>query len=343
MIAADDAVSDRAPRPAAEAPRRVVATAPGKVNLALAVGAPEPDGYHPLATVFLALDLVEEVEATASDALRLAFDPASPIEVAGLACDDSNLAIRAARALAEHAGIAPRASLRITKRVPIAGGMGGGSADAAATLLACDALWGLGTPREELHAIARALGADVPFALEGGAALGTGRGDLLEPVPARGPLHLVLVLDGEGMSTPATYRELDRLRDAGELPQPGPAEVPAALLAALAAGDAEALGAHLANDLEAPAIRLRPRLAATLAAGRALGAAGALVSGSGPTVALLAASDAAAAEIAASLAAEGRSVLRASGPAGASAAPDDALPAAAPHPTASPDSTEEPR
>lgn len=302
--------------------RRVVASAPGKINLALAVGPLDADGYHPLATVFLALDLVETVEAVlpaddvpTADALTLAFDPDSEIDVAGLACDESNLAIRAARALAEHAGVEARAALRIRKRVPIAGGMGGGSADAAATLVACDALWGLETPREELHAIARTLGADVPFALDGGAAFGTGRGDRLEPVPAAGELHVLLVLDAEGMSTPATYRELDRLRETGELPTPVETSVASELLAALAAGDAEALAPRLANDLQAPAIRLRPRLAEAIADGVRYGALAGIVSGSGPTVALLAARRDEAQHLAAQLELDGRRVLLASGPA----------------------------
>ena len=297
-------------------PRLVIARAPGKVNIALAVGDLADDGYHPLATVFLALDLVEDVEARPAEGLHLEYAP-GPIDTAGLATDETNLALRAARILADATGHPADAALRITKRVPIAGGMGGGSADAAAALVACDALWGTNLTREDLLALGARLGSDVPFALVGGAAVGTGRGDRLAPALAEGRFEWVLRLSDEGMSTPATYRALDEHREAhrADLPPTGEPEIDPRVLHALRAGDPVALADALANDLQAPALRLRPDLAEVLELGESSGALAGIVSGSGPTLAFLAEDAAAADALAAVLAEAGHETVRAAGPA----------------------------
>ncbi|MFF2812331.1 4-(cytidine 5'-diphospho)-2-C-methyl-D-erythritol kinase [Streptomyces sp. NPDC058000] len=272
-------------RPAAPG---VTVRVPAKVNVQLAVGGRRPDGFHDLANVFLAVGLYDEVTATPADTLTLTC--AGP-DADQVPLDDTNLAARAARALAARHGLDPQVHLHIAKDIPVAGGMAGGSADAAGALLACDALWGTATPQDELLAICAELGSDVPFSLVGGAALGRGRGELLEPLPVGGTFHWVFAVADGGLSTPAVYKECDRLRDASgtgattaDIPDPEPSP---ALLDALRTGDPAALAAALSNDLQAAALSLRPSLAATLAAGTAAGALAALVSGSGPTTAFL--------------------------------------------------------
>jgi 4-diphosphocytidyl-2-C-methyl-D-erythritol kinase len=292
---------------------------PAKVNVQLAVGGVGEDGFHALANVFLAVGLYDEVtvsEAAVSEAAGRAggveLSCAGP-DAAQVPLDESNLAARAVRALAARYGVEPAVRVHIAKDIPVAGGMAGGSADAAAALVACDALWGLGADRAELAGIAAGLGSDVPFALLGGAALGRGRGDLLEELPVGGTLHWVFAAADGGLSTPAVYRECDRLRaasgaghTAAERPAPEPDP---AILAALRSGDpaelAGALAARPANDLQAAALSLRPSLAATLETGTAAGALAALVSGSGPTCAFLAKDPEAADSIAAALRASG--------------------------------------
>lgn len=293
-----------------------VARAPGKINLTLAVGDLAADGYHPLATTFMALDLYEEVEARAGSGVLLEYVP-GPVATTGLETGESNLAVKAVRLLAEATGHPADAHLRILKRVPIAGGMGGGSADAAATLVACDALWGTHLTREDLCALAAKLGSDVPFAILGGAAVGTGRGDELTSTLTEGRFEWVLRLSDEGMSTPATYRALDEHRerfatDLGATPEP---EVDEEVLHALRGGDVRALADLLVNDLQAPAMRLRPDLAEALEFGETNGALSGIVSGSGPTVAFLAEDAPSADALAATLTAAGHRVVRASGPA----------------------------
>ncbi|MER6250930.1 4-(cytidine 5'-diphospho)-2-C-methyl-D-erythritol kinase [Streptomyces sp. NPDC001584] len=276
----------------------VTVRVPAKVNVQLAVGAARPDGFHDLANVFLAVSLYDEVTATPADALTITCTGPDADQVP---LDRTNLAARAAEILAARAGIEPAVHLHIAKNIPVAGGMAGGSADGAAALLACDTLWGLDTPRAELLDICAELGSDVPFSLVGGAALGTGRGELLTPVGA-GTFHWVFAVADGGLSTPAVFREFDHLTASTPVPAP---EASPALLAALASGDADALGATLANDLQAAALSLRPQLARTLAAGVDGGALAALVSGSGPTTAFLAADEEAAAKVAAALEASG--------------------------------------
>lgn len=290
--------------------RSVTARAPGKVNLSLHVGAREADGYHPLVTVFQAVSLVEEVTATAA--------PTFSLEVSGpgaehVPLDGTNLALRAAHALAEHTGVRLGARLSITKGIPVAGGMAGGSADAAATLVALDALWGTALTRPELLGLAAGLGADVPFCLQGHTAVGVGRGDVLTAAMAQGEFHWVFALRAQGLSTPEVFRRFDE-RGSGlaDLPE----EADTALMAALRAGDAVRLGEALSNDLQPAALELAPDLAGTMDAARAAGALGVVVSGSGPTVAVLARSAAHAASVAAALTVAGvcASTVCASGP-----------------------------
>ncbi|MEU1125913.1 4-(cytidine 5'-diphospho)-2-C-methyl-D-erythritol kinase [Streptomyces sp. NPDC005899] len=261
--------------------RSVTVRVPAKVNVQLAVGAARPDGFHDLANVFLAVGMYDEVTATPADALRVT---CSGPDAGLVPLDATNLAARAAIALAERHGIAPDVHLHIAKDIPVAGGMAGGSADGAAALLACDALWGTGAGREELLALCAELGSDVPFSLTGGAALGVGRGERLTPAEVGGTFHWVFAVADGGLSTPAVYGEFDRLTAGTQVPEP---TASAALLAALRTGDTAALADALSNDLQAAALSLRPSLADTLAAGTAAGALAALVSGSGPTTAFL--------------------------------------------------------
>ena len=298
--------------PAAGPVVRVRASA--KINLHLAVGDVRADRYHDLVTVFHAVDLADELTITAADRHSVRTTPAD-----GVPAGARNLAGMAARMLAKRSGAGGPVAIEIAKQIPVAGGMAGGSADAAATLVGCAALWGLDMARGELAQIGAELGADVPFALTGGTAVGTGRGDLLSPVLARTPLHWVLALADEGLSTPVVFTELDRLRAGGRQgksapPRVGPVEV---ILSALASGDPAAVAAALGNDLQAAAVSLQPGLRRTLRAGIAAGALAGLVSGSGPTVALLCADAESAGGIAAELAGSGtcRTVRTASGPA----------------------------
>ncbi|PWC02907.1 4-(cytidine 5'-diphospho)-2-C-methyl-D-erythritol kinase [Agromyces badenianii] len=261
--------------------------APGKINLFMRVGAVQRDGYHDLATAYQAVSLYEDVRAWPDDAFSVSFG--GSVDTSGLPTDRSNLAIKAAKLLARTAGVPGGVHLEIDKHVPIAGGMGGGSADAAATLVACDALWGTALSKEELHALAAKLGADVPFALSGGTAIGTGRGDRLSPALATGSFHWVLAVAEFGLSTPAVYNELDRQRESRLAIVADDAQpvVDTAVLQALRAGDPRRLAAALHNDLQAAALSLAPGLGGILELGEAHGALAGLVSGSGPTVAFL--------------------------------------------------------
>ncbi len=258
-------------------------TAPAKINLCLGVGPVRPDGYHPLATVYQAVGLFDEVvlRPAASPDLTVSGDG---VDVAEVPTDGSNLAMRAVRLLGEHHDEELTVAVHVRKRIPVAGGLAGGSTDAAAALVGADTLFGLHTPREELLAIAAQLGSDVPFCLVGGTAMGSGRGELVTPVMTRGEYWWLVVPDAAGLSTPAVYQQFDRLNAARSVPEP---EVPDELLAGLRAGDARRLGAALENDLEPAALSFRPDLAELLGAGRAASAHGALVSGSGPTTVFL--------------------------------------------------------
>ena len=290
----------------------VTVRVPAKVNLQLSVGAPRPDGFHELATVFQAVGLCDEIVA------RTPATPGITLTLSGegegvLPLDESNLAYRAAVLLAEHTGVEPAVDLHIHKSIPIAGGMAGGSADAAGALLACDALWRQSTPRDELMALAAELGSDVPFALHGGTAIGTGRGEHLTPVLSRGSFHWVFAVADAGLSTPAVYAECDRLRGARKVPDPYVSDM---LMQAVRAGDALLLGKALHNDLQPAALSLRPMLRQVLEVGEDFGALGGVVSGSGPTCAFVARDEEHALDIAVALTASGvcRTVRRATGP-----------------------------
>ena len=285
---------------------------PAKINLALKVGAPRADGYHPLATVYQAVSVYDEVQAVWADPDE--FDVVVSGEGADLVpVDDSNLAVRAAKLLARtHApNDSLGASLSIKKSIPVAGGLAGGSANGAAALLACAVLWDLDITAEEMRALAAELGSDVPFALLGGTAVGSGRGEEVAPALAQGTYHWVLAFGYHGLSTAAVYRRFDDLS-----PNEAPPEVPADLMNALRSGDPKHLARALSNDLEPAALDLQPRLRTVLETGLEYGALGALVSGSGPTCAFLAADESAAVDLSVSLSAEGlcRAVRRATGP-----------------------------
>ncbi|QKW34051.1 4-(cytidine 5'-diphospho)-2-C-methyl-D-erythritol kinase [Actinomadura sp. NAK00032] len=299
----------------------VTVRVPAKVNLQLGVGPLRDDGYHDLVNVFHAVSLFDEVTARPAERLEIRVEaaPYSRVEIGGVPTDDDNLAARAARAVAARLGTEPRVALRIRKAIPVAGGMAGGSADAAAALVACARLWDdrerPALSRDDLMEIGAGLGSDVPFAVLGGTAVGTGRGERLTPALTRGVFHWVFATADGGLSTPAVYGECDRLRLEEGLPPARP-EVSEPLMTALATGDAKALGAALTNDLQPAALSLRPSLRRTVDAGRDLGAIGALVSGSGPTCAFLAETDEDAADLADALAGAGvaAQVVRASGP-----------------------------
>ncbi|MEU0334183.1 4-(cytidine 5'-diphospho)-2-C-methyl-D-erythritol kinase [Streptomyces sp. NPDC006193] len=260
----------------------VTVRVPAKVNVQLAVGAARPDGFHDLANVFLAVGLYDEVTVAPADGLRVTCEGPDAGQVP---LDGTNLAARAAVALAGRRGIEPNVHIHIAKDIPVAGGMAGGSADGAGALLACDTLWGTGATRAELLDICAELGSDVPFSLVGGAALGTGRGERLTALETGGTFHWVFATAGRGLSTPAVFREFDRLTEGLSVPEPVASPD---LLAALAKGDPDALAAAVSNDLQPAALSLFPELADTLEAGREAGALAALVSGSGPTTAFLA-------------------------------------------------------
>jgi len=296
-------------------PRVVHAKAPGKINVFFKVGARLDDGYHEVASAYQAVSLGDEVRVTEAEDFSVSVTGSVPLDRVPL--DDSNIAIAAARLLAAHAGHQGGARIEIDKHVPATGGMGGGSADAAATLIACDALWGTELSRDELLDLARELGADVPFSLLGGTAIGTGRGDELSPALAKGAFHWVLALADFGLSTPDVYRELDshRRRHAADIAPVEPVpRVDPDVLQALRAGDASMLAAAMHNDLQAAALHLEPSLAETLELGERSGALAGIVSGSGPTIAFLASDADAALELQVALSASRLTVVRASGP-----------------------------
>ena len=290
--------------------------APAKLNLSLAAGRLRADGFHDLTTVFHAVGLYDEVVLTRADELSVTVTDGPGARGAGdVPLDATNLAVRAVALVAAQTGSDARVAISITKGIPVSGGCAGGSADAAAALVGADALWGTGLSKGELSGLAAQLGSDVPFALHGGTALGTGRGEQLTEVLERGEYSWVLAVSEGGLSTPAVYAELDRQREAGPV---AVASSPDAVLSALRQGDAPALGRALGNDLEPAALALRPALRPVIEAARSLGAAGAVVSGSGPTVAVLARDEAHAHALAAGLVGRGvcSDVRRAVGPVG---------------------------
>ena len=296
--------------------------APAKINLQLAVGPLRDDGYHDLVTVFQAVSLYDEVTAAIVDG-----PGEDVVGVSGEGADSvpagpDNLALRAATALAQVAGLSPdpgrHLEITIRKRIPVAAGLAGGSADAAAALVACNELWQAGLSIEQLSGIAAGVGSDVAFALLGGTAVGQGRGEQLSPALASGEYHWVLAVADGQLSTPAVYQALDRLRASASVPDAatGPDALDNALMTALRSGEPTAVGPALSNDLQAAALSLFPALRKTLNAGQELGALGAIVAGSGPTCVFLAANADRAVDLAAALSGAGvcRAVARASGP-----------------------------
>lgn len=291
-------------------PMPVTVRVPAKVNLELRVGGLRPDGYHGLSTVYQAVSLHDDITVVAD--AEWSCEVTGPL-ADGVPCDEDNLALVAGRLLEAEITSSTPAAITIRKRIPVAGGMAGGSADAAATLVALDRLWRSGWSREDLEELAAEIGSDVPFLISGGTAIGSGRGEQLAPVLARGTYHWVFALSHEGMSTPQVYAELDRLRAGASVPDPVPG---VELMAALRSGTASELAKHLHNDLQDAAISLRPQLGEVLDSGMEYGALAGVVSGSGPTVAFLVADNEAGIDLAVALTASGAvgDVRRASGP-----------------------------
>lgn len=286
--------------------------APGKLNLFFEVGGVHEDGYHDVASAYQAVSLYEDVWASPSDEFTVAIS--GTVDVSGVPADDRNLAVRAARLVAQRIGYSGGVHLDIVKHVPVAGGMGGGSADAAAALVACDALWGAELGSAELHKLASRLGADVPFALMGGTAIGTGRGDQLSPALAKGRFDWVVVPSNAGLSTPEVYAHLDELRARPDIAATRTPAVDPAVLQALRAGDPVALAEHTRNDLQIAALSMRPQLREVLELGEESGALAGLVSGSGPTLAFLTVDPESALELQITLSAAGYEALHVHGP-----------------------------
>lgn len=293
-------------------PSHVVARVPGKINLQLSVGPLQRDGYHPVATVFQAVSIFDDVKVALSNRAGITIlSGGKPSDY--LPLDKNNLAYQAAELMMKKFEISDGLEITLTKEIPIAGGMAGGSADAGATIVAIDSLFGLGLKRNEMERIGSELGADIPFTISGGTAIGTGRGDQITPVLSRGSYNWVLALSSSGLSTPAVYGECDRLREGLQV---APPHVSDSLLHALSAGDAVALGKALSNDLQPAACSLKPALRLILDVGMDYGALGGLVSGSGPTVAFLAENEDHALDLVVALTSSGvvGNVVRASGP-----------------------------
>ena len=291
----------------------VTVRVPAKVNLQLSVGPREANGYHNLVSVFQAVSLFDDVTLTKSHEGSGVTISVTGEQTHGVPEDSSNLAVKAALLIAEKFDFDVDVHIEVKKSIPVAGGMAGGSADAAATLIAMDALYKLEATREELLDLGSQLGSDVPFMIAGGTAVGTGRGDQLTAALSRGTYHWVFALSSVGLSTPAVYAECDRMRAELEIAAPKVSDV---LMQALLSGDPAQVGAALSNDLQNPACSLRPALSLVLEVGRDYGALGAIVSGSGPTVAFLVADEEAGLDLAVALTASGvvGSVARATGP-----------------------------
>jgi len=293
--------------------KKVTVRVPAKINLQLSVGPREADGYHNLVTVFQAISIFDEVTVEFTPAKSGVTISITGDQTHGVPADANNLAVKAVELMAKEYDLEVDAHIEIKKAIPVAGGMAGGSADAAATIVAIDYLYSLGMSREEMTEIASQLGSDVPFMLSGGTAIGTGHGEQLTAALSRGTYHWVLALSTVGLSTPAVYTECDRLRSGSEIAEPQTNEQ---LMQALLAADPKAVGTNLVNDLQAAACSLRPALRLVLDVGQEYGALGALVSGSGPTVAFLVSDEEAGLDLAVALTASGvvGSVARAYGP-----------------------------
>jgi len=293
--------------------RGVVVRVPAKINLQLAVGPLGADGFHEVTTVFQAISLFDDVTlkfAPENSGISITLSGATSN---GVPATDENLAVRAAKLMAEKYDLSTDLAIHLKKEIPVAGGMAGGSADAAGVIVAMDALFEIGLSRDEMESIAAQLGSDVPFGISGGISIGRGRGDQLTPALSRGNYHWVLALSSQGLSTPAVYQECDRLREGLDIASP---QVSDSMMQALRAGDPIALGAALSNDLQAAACSLRPALRLVLDVGRDYGALGSIVSGSGPTVAFLVEDEEKSMDLTVALSSSGvvAGVVRASGP-----------------------------
>jgi 4-diphosphocytidyl-2-C-methyl-D-erythritol kinase len=292
----------------------VVTRVPGKVNLQLSVGPLGSDGFHEVTTVFQAISLFDDVSVSEGKPGAGVSISISGQTASGVPVDASNLAVRAANLMIKEFEISPDLEIKLKKEIPVAGGMAGGSADAAGVIVGLDSLFNLGLSRVEMEKIGSQIGSDVPFSISGGVANGTGRGDQITPALAKGSYTWVLALSSQGLSTPAVYQECDRLREGLSIATP---QVSEALMQALRAGDANALGKSLLNDLQAAACSLRPALRLVLDVGNDYGALGGIVSGSGPTVAFLVADEEHAMDLTVALSSSGvvSSLVRAIGPA----------------------------
>ena len=264
--------------------KSVTVRVPAKVNLQLSVGPKEADGYHNLVSVFQAISIFDDIT------IKLG-EPGSGLTISvtgdqthGVPADANNLAAKAVSLISKEYDLTVDAHIEIKKSIPVAGGMAGGSADAAGTIIGIDYLYSLDMTREEMIEIAAKIGSDVPFMLSGGTAIGTGHGDQLTAALSRGTYHWVLAVSTVGLSTPAVYAECDRLRGELEIVEPQTNE---ALMQSLLAADASGVGAALVNDLQLAACSLRPAIRLVLDVGQEYGALGAIVSGSGPTVAFI--------------------------------------------------------
>jgi len=290
--------------------KSVEVQAPAKVNLQLSVGPKEADGYHQVVTVFQAVSLMDVIKISESDQFGISI---KGDYTTGVPLDQSNLIFKAVQLMSEKFDTSTSLDFEINKSIPVAGGMAGGSADAAASLLGIDQLYGLGLTKDELAEVAREIGSDVPFMLHGGTAVGRGRGDEITPALSRGTYHWVIAVSSSGLSTPAVYGECDRLRTGLDIKAP---TLNDELLQSLLSGDSVRVGKSLNNDLQAAACSLRPALRLILDTGQEYGALGGIVSGSGPSVAFLVADEDHSLDLAVALTSSGvvGSVARAQGP-----------------------------
>ena len=293
--------------------RGVTARVPAKVNLQLSVGPLGADGFHEVTTVFQAISLFDDVTVATADkgeGIKISITGQTS---GGVPADNSNLAVKAAQLMIKNYDLPEDLVIKLKKEIPVAGGMAGGSADAAGVIVGLDSLFELGLSRDVMESVGSKIGSDVPFSICGGVAIGTGRGDQITPALAKGSYNWVLALSGQGLATPSVYQECDRLREGLSIAPPVVSEP---LMQALRAGDAKALGKALTNELQPAACSLRPALRLVLDVGVDYGALGGIVSGSGPTVAFLVSDDDHAMDLTVALSSSGvvSSVVRASGP-----------------------------
>jgi 4-diphosphocytidyl-2-C-methyl-D-erythritol kinase len=293
--------------------KSVTVRVPAKVNLQLSVGPKEADGYHNLVSVFQAISIFDDITIKLGEPGSGLTISVSGDQTHGVPADANNLAAKAVSLISKEYDLTVDAHIEIKKSIPVAGGMAGGSADAAGTIIGIDYLYSLDMTREEMIEIAAKIGSDVPFMLSGGTAIGTGHGDQLTAALSRGTYHWVLAVSTVGLSTPAVYTECDRLRGELEIVEPQTNE---ALMQSLLAADAPGVGSALVNDLQLAACSLRPAIRLVLDVGQEYGALGAIVSGSGPTVAFLVADQDSGLDLAVALTSSGvvGSVVQAYGP-----------------------------